>query len=147
MIGPEAARTTSGRIVVVIAFYAVLGLLCLVLGAGPFVEPADPLTRSVAAAALAAGGMLVIGAGGLVAGGRWGRRLAVLGGLAAAGIGMLAAVLAVSTLGTCQASSAADACRAILGVIGVVGALVAACGIASLVVVRGGRLGIVRSGR
>lgn len=147
MIGPEAARTTSGRIVVVTAFYAVLGLLSLVLGAGPFVETADTATRLMAAPGLAAGGILVVGAVGLVVGGRWGRRLGVLGGLAAVGIGVLATALALGALGTCQSSPAANACWSILVGIGAVGVLVAAGGVGSIIIVRGGRLGVVRSRR
>lgn len=147
MIGPEATRTTSGRIVVVAAFYAVLGLLSMVLGAGPFVENADAATRMLAALGLAAGGILVVGAVGLVVGGRWGRRLGVLGGVAAVGIGVLATALALGALGTCQSSAAANACWSILVGIGAVGVLVAAGGVGSVIIVRGGRLGVVRSRR
>ena len=146
-IGPEARRTTSGRVVVVVASYAILGVSSAALGLGPFVRQSDPTTRVIALVTIAAGGFMLLGAVGLIIGGRWGRRAGVVGGWALAVVGAIVTFATLSAIEDCDGSREAGGCSIILGGLGTIGIVLILGGVAGSTIARRARLGVARGRR
>ena len=135
-IGPEARRLASGRIVVVGGMLSAFGVAAIVLGAGPILETSQAHERAIGVVAIGLG--LLMLAGGTMLGIRRGpaRAAGIAGCLAAAALGTLIGVAAVTSLGACGAADdRAVSCGLLIGGAAVGGMVLAGGGVASALVV------------
>ena len=130
-IGPEAARTASGRLVVFGTALGLVGALSLLLGAGPLLTESDGVARAAGILAMVAGFVMLTGAWGLLRRARWGRRAGAI------------AALVMTLLGLSLLYAAADTFVTICTAGGGSVPVAAACGFAAVTASVGLALAIV----
>jgi hypothetical protein len=139
-IGPEARRAASGRIVVVATLQGTLGAASLVVGLGPRVSGAPPMTQAVGLASIVLGTILIIGAVALGLRTRHARLLGLAGAIATVLVGLLVFAAALASEDDCVRSNGpSSACALLLGAVEVAGLSVTAAGLASAVVIHRAR--------
>jgi hypothetical protein len=135
-IGPDARRLASGRLVVVAGTLMVLGVAAAVLGAGPILEPADPVENAIGIAAVALGLLMLVAGASLALGRGPVRRLGIAGGAAAGVLGGMVTIAATQSLASCGTDGDRTiACSLVVCGTAVGGLAVTVAGVASAIVV------------
>lgn len=148
VIGPEARRSASGRVVVVVGLLAALGPAAIILGAGPLLVASGPLERAIGVAAIALGAVMLVAAVALASRRGPTRMLGMAGGASLAALGAIVAIAASASVAGCGAApTRAVACVTLVGGTAAVGVGLVAAGVGSWVVVSRARPESLRRGR
>ena len=136
-IGPEARDMASGRLVVAAGLIGAIGFAAIVLGFGPIVVGAGPTERAIGTLAIGLGVLMMLAAISLALRLGPARRLGMASGVAAILLGLLVAVAAIASLGSCETrASGAAGCSVVVAGTAAVGLSVVAAGAGCTVVIR-----------
>lgn len=135
-IGPDARHSASGRIVVITAAQATIGVLAAVMGLGPWIDAAAWPERVIGTGGLIGGAVLLASAALLTLRRGPTRTVGVIGGLTMGAIGLAVTLLAISSYEACSSTERATACYAVIGVLNVVGLVVTVLGGVSVTIIR-----------
>ena len=133
----------SGRLVALGTVLALVGGLCVLLGAGPLVTEADEIARAAGFMAIMAGGIMLSGAWGLLRRPTWGGQAGVVGALVLALLGLALVYAAADTFVTGSAGvdgrARASAAFEVAAVAATVGVALFVVGLTGLRMVRHAR--------